>query len=935
MPDLLLELRSEEIPARMQRKAAGDLKKMVTDGLVDAGLTYEAAREYWTPRRLTLDVRGLTARSRDVREERKGPSTKAPEQAVQGFLRSAGLSSVDEAEVRTDPKKGDFYVAIISKPGRAVEEIIAGLLPGVIRSFPWPKSMRWGAASGPKGVRYGDTEGRGGEALRWVRPLQSILCTFGPETEEPVVVDFEVDGIRAGNLTWGHRFHAPEAIAVRRFDDYVAKLEAAKVVLDAERRKEIILADARNLAFARGLDLVEDEGLLEEVSGLVEWPVVLMGAFEEDFLSIPSEIVRLTIRANQKCFVTRPLSSPLEGEVSAKRTEGVLAEGAGNETQSVAALTPPDLASLGHPPLEGEGKLAHHFLLTANIDARDGGEEIALGNGKVVRARLSDALHFWKTDQADLPDLGRLTASAEKFALDLKKPLDQRMARLDHLGVTFHAKLGTQGERVERIARLAEELAPVVAQASTSPLRGGRAEGAGGGNGGAGTPPPLTHPLKGEGDIATLARRAAVLAKADLQTEVVGEFPELQGQMGRTYAALQGEHPSVAAAIEEHYKPQGPSDRVPTDPVSIAVALADKLDTLVGFWAIDEKPTGSKDPYALRRAALGVIRILVENGVRAELLATFMNAYLSILEQMQKGDVLVYALLNTDRREYGTVNIEALAAKYPDWPGERVEINEDSPIYFVRSNRDYDTRSMSSHTIDDIAKVAFNEFSSMWELGTDLLSFFHDRLKVYLRDQGARHDLIDAVLASGASPTSPLWGGRGEAAGGGNDADAQGTPTPALRADPPHKGEGGSPSSNDDLLLIVRRVEALSTFLDTEDGKNLLAGTKRAANILAAEEKKGTRIAAAVDPSLFAEPAEKALYAAVNQAEKEAGEAIGRQDFSAAMRALSVLRGPVDAFFDQVLVNAEDDAVRANRLALLARIREATGQVADFSRISG
>ncbi|MGN6769848.1 MAG: glycine--tRNA ligase subunit beta [Rhizobiaceae bacterium] len=730
MPDLLLELRSEEIPARMQRKAAGDLKKLVTDGLVDAGLTYEAAREYWTPRRLTLDVRGLTARSRDVREERKGPSTKAPEQAVQGFLRSAGLSSVDEAEIRTDPKKGDFYVAITSKAGRAADAIIADLLPGVIRDFPWPKSMRWGAASGPKGVRYGAVEGRGGEALRWVRPLQSILCTFGPETEEPVVVDFEIDGIRAGNVTYGHRFHAPEAITVRRFDDYVARLEAAKVVLDGGRRKEIILADAKNLAFARGLELVEDDGLLEEVSGLVEWPVVLMGEFEEDFLSIPSEIVRLTIRANQKCFVTRPHG--------------------------------------------GEEALSNHFLLTANIEAKDGGTEIAGGNGKVVRARLSDALHFWKTDQADLPDLGRLKASAEKFGLDLKKPLDQRMARLDHLGVTFHAKLGTQGERVERIARLAEELAPVV------------------------------------GADPKLARRAAVLAKADLQTEVVGEFPELQGQMGRTYAALQGERPSVAAAVEEHYKPQGPSDRVPSDPVSIAVALADKLDTLVGFWAIDEKPTGSKDPYALRRAALGVIRIVVENGARLGL--------------------------------------------------------------------------------------------SKWA-GKDLLFFFHDRLKVYLRDQGARHDLIDAVLASGA----PIAPSAGEIA----------------------------PSSNDDLLLIVRRVEALSTFLDTEDGKNLLAGTKRAANILAAEEKKGTRIAAAVDPALFAEASEKALFAAVNQAEKEAGEAIGKQDFSAAMRALSALRGPVDIFFEQVLVNADDEAVRANRLALLARIREATGQVADFSKIGG
>ncbi|RUY60588.1 glycine--tRNA ligase subunit beta, partial [Mesorhizobium sp. M7A.F.Ca.CA.001.05.1.1] len=448
MPDLLLELRSEEIPARMQRKAAGDLRKMLTDSLVEAGLTYEAAREYWTPRRLTLDIRGLTARSKDINEEIKGPSTSAPEQAVQGFLRKAGLSSIAEAHVHSDPKKGDFYVAHISKPGRAAEQIIADLVPDIIRNFPWPKSMRWGPASAKPG------------SLRWVRPLQSILCTFGPETEEPVVVDFEIDGIRSGNITYGHRFHAPDAIMVRRFDDYVSKLEAAKVVLDADRRKEIILADARNLAFANGLDLVEDEGLLEEVSGLVEWPVVLMGEFEEAFLAIPAEVIRLTIRANQKCFVTRP--------------QGV------------------------------DDALSNRFILTANIEAKDGGKEIAHGNGKVVRARLSDALYFWTTDQGDLPDLAELEASAEKFGLDLKKPLDQRMARLDHLGVTFHAKLGTQGERVERIKRLAEELAPIV------------------------------------GADPALARRAAVLAKADLTTEVVGEFPELQGAMGRKYALLQG-----------------------------------------------------------------------------------------------------------------------------------------------------------------------------------------------------------------------------------------------------------------------------------------------------------------------------------------------------------------------------------------------------------
>ncbi|MER9102970.1 glycine--tRNA ligase subunit beta [Mesorhizobium sp. M0848] len=791
MPDLLLELRSEEIPARMQRKAAGDLRKMLTDGLVEAGLTYEAAREYWTPRRLTLDIRGLTARSKDISEEIKGPSTSASEQAVQGFLRKAGLSSIAEAHVHSDPKKGDFYVAHISKPGRAAEEIIAELVPGIIRNFPWPKSMRWGPASAKPG------------SLRWVRPLQSILCTFGPETEEPVVVDFEIDGIRSGNITYGHRFHAPDAITVRRFDDYVSKLEAAKVVLDADRRKEIILADARNLAFANGLDLVEDEGLLEEVSGLVEWPVVLMGEFEEAFLAIPAEVIRLTIRANQKCFVTRP--------------QGF------------------------------DDALSNRFILTANIEARDGGKEIAHGNGKVVRARLSDALYFWTTDQGDLPDLRELEASAEKFGLDLKKPLDQRMARLDHLGVTFHAKLGTQGERVERIARLAEELAPII------------------------------------GADPALARRAAVLAKADLTTEVVGEFPELQGAMGRKYALLQGEHASVAAAAEEHYKPQGPSDRVPSDPVSVAVALADKLDTLVGFWAIDEKPTGSKDPYALRRAALGVVRLVLDNETPVSLLSIVAEHRRIIEDQI-------------DRRH----------------AEEQVKLGGD----YV---------SARAHAGDGKSG------------DRDLLAFFHDRLKVYLRDQGARHDLIDAVLATGSRPISPLEGemsAKPTEGGAVPPSSQRQVPPSALPGISPTRGEIGQ-SSNDDLLQIVRRVEALGSFLDTEDGKNLLAGTKRAANILAAEEKKKTVVAETVESALLREDAEKSLFAAVNQAEKQAGEAIQNDDFSAALLALSVLREPVDSFFEHVLVNDEDQAVRANRLALLARIRAATGQVADFSKIAG
>ncbi|MFI3902867.1 glycine--tRNA ligase subunit beta [Ochrobactrum sp. S1502_03] len=764
MPDLLLELFSEEIPARMQRKAAGDFKKMITDGLVEAGLTYEATTAYWTPRRLTLDIRGLTVRSKDVHEDVKGPSVTAPEQAIQGFLRKAGLTDVSQAHVHSDPKKGDFYVAHLTKPGRAAEEIIAELVPQTIRNFPWPKSMRWGAASSKPG------------ALRWVRPLQSILCTFGPETEETVVVDFDVDGIKSGNVTYGHRFLSDgQPIKVRRFEDYVDKLEKAFVVLDAERRKEIISQDAHNLAFASGLELVEDAGLLEEVSGLVEWPVVLMGEFEEEFLAIPPEVIQLTIRVNQKCFVTRK-----QGETEA---------------------------------------LSNKFILVSNIAARDGGTEIAYGNGKVVRARLSDALYFWHTDQHDLPDLDKLSASGEKFGLDLTKPLDQRMARLDALNVTFHAKLGTQGARVERIRELAAEIAPLV------------------------------------GADPKLATRAAVLAKADLTTEVVGEFPELQGAMGRKYALLQGEDESVAAALEEHYKPQGPSDFVPKNPVSVAVALADKLDTLVGFWAIDEKPTGSKDPFALRRAALGVIRLVLSQDWKFPLMPLLRSAYASLKESQVQ-------------RQLREFEAKLAAEKSGDVDGEQ---DVDNAL------RNFET--MKRAEIEANAEP----------LLADLLSFLHDRFKVHLKEDGARHDAIDAVLTSDA----------------------------------------------DNLLLVARRLEALIVFINEEDGKNLLAGTKRAANILAAEEKKGTKVAATVDAALLKLDEEKALYAAVNLAAQEAEEAIAREDFGGAMLALAKLRGPVDTFFEKVLVNDEDENVRANRLALLEQIRAATSKVADFSKIAG
>jgi glycyl-tRNA synthetase beta chain len=774
MPDLLLELFSEEIPARMQRKAAEDLKKLVTDALVERGLTYEGAKAFATPRRLALTIAGLPVRGRDVREERKGPRVGAPDAAVQGFLKAAGLTSLDQATIVSDPKKGDSYVAVIEKPGQETVAAIAEIVPAVIRAFPWPKSMRWGKASAESG------------SLRWVRPLHSILCTFGAETEDPEVVPFEVDGIKSGNVTYGHRFHAPGSITVKRFDDYVPNLERAKVVLDADRRKEIILADAKNLAFAAGLELVEDEGLLEEVAGLVEWPVVLMGDFEERFLDIPGEAIRATIRANQKCFVLR---DPATGE------------------------------------------LANRFIPVSNLIASDGGQAITAGNGRVVRARLSDAAYFWQTDRGPLPDLDMLKDSADKLGLDLAKPLDQRMAKLDRLGVVFHAKLGTQGERIQRIAALARELAPIV------------------------------------GADPVLAERAARLAKADLPTEMVGEFPELQGLMGRKYAELQGENASVAAAIEEHYKPLGPSDRVPTDPVSVAVALADKLDTLVGFWAIDEKPTGSKDPYALRRAALGVIRLVVENGHRLPLLD-----YLAKPFARSARDELFAEFI----RAKGAVEAVALSAPID----VRAAVSELARLFRDRQISEADAIS-----------------NLMMQQAVDLLSFFHDRLKVMLRDQGARHDLVDAVLGEGAS-------------------------------------------ANDDLLLITRRVAALGRFLETEDGKSLLAGYKRAANILKAEEKKDGEGAFAerADLQLIADAGlieEKALAVALAQATPKAEAAIAAEDYEGAMAALAELRPAVDAFFDKVTVNDPDPALRANRLKLLNQLREATRAVADFGRIAG
>ncbi len=702
MPDLLLELFSEEIPARMQARAAEDLRKAVTDRLVAAGLVYEGAKAFVTPRRLALAVQGVPVRQPDLREEKKGPRVGAPENAIAGFLKGAGLKSIDEAKVQPD-KKGDFYVALIERPGRAAIDVIAEILPEVIKSFPWPKSMRWGKDSKAPG------------ALTWVRPLHSIVAMFGPETEDPDVVPFRVGDIAAGNETRGHRFMAPQPFTVRRLDDYQQKLDKAKVVLDAERRKTIILTEAKQLAFAQGLELVEDQGLLDEVAGLVEWPVVLMGSFDESFLHIPEEVIRATIRNNQKCFVLRDAA---------------------------------------------HAKLVNKFLLVSNVEAVDGGNAIVAGNERVIRARLSDAKFFYETD--------------------LKTRLEDRLPKFEH--IVFHEKLGSQAERFERIERLAAKLAPLV------------------------------------GADVEKVRRAAKLCEADLLTEVVGEFPELQGIMGKYYAEAQGENEAVAHACEDHYKPKGPEDLVPSDPVSIAVALADKIDRLVGFWAIDEKPTGSKDPFALRRYALGGIRIILNNRVPINLRHVF--------EEHIRG--------------------------------------------FLPNGTD------AAYKIDD------------------LLVFIEDRLRVQLREQGARHDLLDAV-----TETYSLFQGN-------------------------------------QITLIVSRVAVLAKFLDTDHGKNLLAGFKRAFNIIRIEEKKdGREYTGAPDAKLYSQAEEKALAEAIGTAEAEATRAVEEEDFEAAMRAMAKLRPSVDAFFDKVTVNVEDKALRENRLKLLNEIRAATRAVADFSRIEG
>lgn len=695
MPNLLIELFSEEIPARMQARAAQDLNKLVTTGLVEAGLTYGGAASFATPRRLTLAVEGLLAASPTLREERKGPRVDAPEQAIDGFLRGAGLTR-DQLEIR-DEKKGQVYFATIEKPGRAAPEIVAEVLENAVRNFPWPKSMRWGSGS-----------------LRWVRPLHTILCILTNEAGEAEVVALDIDGIQAGNTTEGHRFLGDGRFAVSSFDDYAAKLKRHFVLLDASARADTIWGEASNMAFAQGMELMEDPALLAEVAGLVEWPVVLMGQIDEAFLGLPPEVLQTSMKEHQKFFSVR---NPKTGRIE-------------------------------------------KFVTVANRTTADHGATILAGNQKVLAARLSDAKFFWENDL--------------------------RVAKTDGLGawvgrleaVTFHNKLGSQAARIARIAALARQLAPAV------------------------------------GADAQLAEQAAQVAKADLSSEMVYEFPELQGLMGRYYATAAGLDAQVAAACQEHYSPLGPSDAVPHAPVSVAVALADKLDTLCGFWAIDEKPTGSKDPYALRRAALGVIRLVLENTPRLPLLEV-LTAHLARQPQLGDGP--------------------ALAA--------------------------------------------------------DLLSFFHDRLKVFLRDQGLRHDVIDAVLAK---------------------------------------------AGNDDLLLVVARAQALNDTLATEDGTNLVQGFKRANNILTqAEAKDGVEYSFGADAKFAESDAETALFAALDVAEAAIAPALEAEDFAAAMAAMAALRAPIDGFFEAVQVNSDNDIIRRNRLNLLHRIRTICLSVADLARIEG
>lgn len=693
MPNLLIELFSEEIPARMQRRAAEDLKKIVTNGMVDAGLTYAGAAAFSTPRRLTLAVQDVLSESPTIQEERKGPRVDAPDKAIEGFLRGAGLTK-DQLEVREE-KKGKVYFATIKKPGRPATDIIAEVLENAVRNFPWPKSMRWGAGS-----------------LRWVRPLHSIVCILTDDLGTHVV-PLNIDGIESGNTTLGHRFMSSgDRITVSGFDDYAAALKKHYVILDPEERAQMIWQDATNIAFASGFEIVEDAGLLAEVSGLVEWPVVLMGEIDQEFLELPPEVLQTSMREHQKFFSVRDTKS---GQIT-------------------------------------------RFITVANRETADQGATILAGNQKVLSARLADAKFFWENDLR-VATIQGLSAWSDRLS-----------------NVTFHNKLGTQKDRIDRIMALANALSPMTSA------------------------------------DARLAEKAAEIAKADLSSEMVYEFPELQGLMGRYYAQAAGEVQEVANACEQHWQPLGPSDDVPTEAVSVTVALADKMDTLCGFWAIDEKPTGSKDPFALRRAALGVIRLVLENQTRLPLSEV--------------------AKLHLKRFEHG-------------------QNDED--------------------------------------MASDLLGFFHDRLKVYLRDRGIRHDVIDACIAM----------------------------------------EG-----NDDIALLVKRAEALTEFLSSEDGENLVQGFRRANNILTqAEEKDGVEYSFGADVKFAETEEERALFSAIDTQGPKIDDAIQAEDFVSAMGAMASLRVPVDAFFEAVQVNSDNEIVRRNRLNLLSQVRKICARVVDLGRI--
>jgi len=751
MPDLLIELFSEEIPARMQRRAAEDLKTKMTNGLVEAGLTYAHAQAFSTPRRLTLALEGVLGESPTVTEDRKGPRVDAPEKAIEGFLRGAGVSRED-LEIR-DEKKGQVYFAKITKPGRPAGEIVAEVLEDTVRNFPWPKSMRWGAGS-----------------LRWVRPLHSILCILTDDAGEATVVDFDIDGIKAGNTTQGHRFMGKGRFAVSGFEDYQAKLKRDFVILDPQERADHIWQDATNQAFAAGLEVVEDTGLLAEVAGLVEWPVVLMGEIGEEFLELPAEVLQTSMKEHQKFFSVR---NPKTGRIE-------------------------------------------RFVTVANIETADHGATILAGNQKVLSARLSDAKFFWEND--------------------LREAKAGMQAWIDQLdNVTFERQLGTQAARIARIAALTREIAPVV------------------------------------GADADLAEQAARVAKADLSSEMVYEFPELQGLMGRYYAEAAGLPAEVAVAGEEHYSPLGPSDAVPEAPVSLTVALADKIDTLTGFWAINQKPTGSKDPFALRRAALGVIRIVLDNGLRVHL-DRFIDSQLlrhkiSLnRKKASEGEIDTLEEVLDQIGEFGVFGSAFRAVV------DKLQKRDDAP----------DTSDGSLlRTVGELVP----------DLNADLLAFFHERLKVYLRDQGLKHDVIDACLML----------------------------------------DGG-----DDLWLISARAKALGAILKTEDGENLVQGFKRANNILTqAEEKDGVEYSFGPDVKYAEVPEEKELFAALETAEAAISKANDAEDFTAAMEAMAKLRAPIDAFFEAVQVNTDKDVVRRNRLNLLGKIRDICMQAADLTKLEG